>query len=239
MLLALDTSTRHAGILLWNSDVIASTWWYSKYNHTKHVIPALDKLISENNFSVTDIKAIALTIGPGSFSALRVGFSIAKGLCIALKIPLAGISTLLAEAYSYRGTPQSICPLIFLNQRTAALGHFVIDKDNYINTIQPETIITADELLDKLPKGSMVCGEGTQNLTSMINDVSIPEINIVEYCNPYARLKSLAQLGSSRLDRGLYDDPETLQPLYLQQPNITKPNPAKLIKLGKSHKELM
>ncbi len=239
MLLAIDTSTRNAGILLWNSGVIASTWWYSKYNHTKHAIPELDKLISENNLSVTDIKAIALAIGPGSFSAIRVGFSIAKGLCIALKIPLAGISTLLAEAYTYRGTRQSICPLIFLNQRTAALGHFVIDKDNEINTIQPETTLMADELLDKLPKGSMVCGEGTQNLTSMINNVSIPDIDIVEYCSPYGRLESLAQLGSSRLDQGLRDDPKTLQPLYLTQPNITKPNPAKLIKLGKSQKELM
>ena len=85
----------------------------------------------------------------------------------------------------------------------------------------------------------MVCGEGTQNLKSMIDDVSIPEISIVEYCNPYRRLKSLAQLGNSQLEAGLADDPKTLQPRYLREPNITKPNPAKLIKLGKSQKELM
>ena len=239
MLLAIDTSTKHAGLLLWNSGVIASTSWYSKYNHTKHVIAELDKLISENNFLVSDIKAIALAIGPGSFSALRVGFSIAKGLCVALKIPLTGISTLLAEAYSYRGTSQPICPLIFVNQRTIALGHFVIDKSNYITTIQPETIVPADKLPQFLPKGSMVCGEGTQTLKSMIDNVSISEITIVEYCNPYRRLESLAQLGSSQLDAGFDDDPETLQPRYLREPNITKPNPAKLIKLGKSQKELM
>ncbi len=239
MLLAIDTSTKHAGLLLWNSGVIASTWWYSKYNHTKHVIPELEKLISENNFQVADIKAIALAVGPGSFSALRVGFSIAKGLCIALKIPLTGISTLLAEAYSYRGTSQSICPLISLNQRTIALGHFVIDKSNYITTIQPEIVVPTDKLPQFLPRGSMVCGEGTQNLKSMIDDVSIPEISIVEYCNPYRRLKSLAQLGNSKLEAGLADDPKTLQPRYLREPNITKPNPAKLIKLGKSQKELM
>jgi len=239
MLLAIDTSTSNAGILLWNSGVIASTSWYSKYNHTKHVIPELERLISENNFLVTDIKAIALAVGPGSFSALRVGFSIAKGLCLALKIPLTGISTLLAEAYSYRGTSKFICPLIFVNQRTVALGQFVIDKAGSITTIKSGTIVSADKLIDVLPKGSIVCGEGTQNLNSMINNVSIPDISIVEYSSPYGRLKSLAQLGNSRLNAGIPDNPETIQPLYLKQPNITKPNPAKLIKLGKSQKEIM
>lgn len=73
----------------------------------------------------------------------------------------------------------------------------------------------------------------------MINDVSISEVTIVEYCSPYGRLESLAQLGSSQLDAGFDDDPATLQPRYLREPNITKPNPAKLIKLGKSQKELM
>ena len=74
MLLAIDTSTRYAGIALaQDGQVISIRNWYSKTNHSANLIPAISDVLKQHEISIKDLAGIACALGPGSFSALRVG----------------------------------------------------------------------------------------------------------------------------------------------------------------------
>ena len=95
MILALDTATRWTGLALHDGKrVVAEQGWSSKYTQTVELTPAVDRLLATADVKVADLRAIAVAIGPGSYTSLRVGLAVAKGLSLAHQIPLIGVPTL-------------------------------------------------------------------------------------------------------------------------------------------------
>jgi tRNA threonylcarbamoyladenosine biosynthesis protein TsaB len=96
-ILALDTSTRTASIAIYRGEegVISEITWRSLSHHTVELTPYLDLLLGQNP---RELAGIAVALGPGSFTGLRVGLSLAKGFALAQEIPLIGIPTLDALA---------------------------------------------------------------------------------------------------------------------------------------------
>ena len=85
MILAIDTATRTASIALYDSSgVLAEESWRSRNNHSVEVMPAIMRLVERQGCSMSDLAGIAVSLGPGSFTGLRIGLSAAKGLCLAL-----------------------------------------------------------------------------------------------------------------------------------------------------------
>ena len=113
MLLALDTSTRYASVTLADDDrVIASRTWYSKINHTAELMPAVVQVLESRGLITGQLSGVAVALGPGGFSALRVGISAAKGLALVAKIPIVGVGTLDLEAYAYLESGYPVCALL-------------------------------------------------------------------------------------------------------------------------------
>ena len=95
MELSIDTSTRQASIgLSQNGDIIAKNSWKSEQNHSKECFPKIIDLLEKTNLKSSDIHAVFVSKGPGGFSALRVGISIAKSFAIGSKIPIVGVPSL-------------------------------------------------------------------------------------------------------------------------------------------------
>lgn len=225
MLLGIDTSTHYAGVILWNQgQLLASHSWYSTQSHTAHLTPAVQNLMRGAKLSLSDLTGVAIALGPGRFSALRVGMSVAKGLCIALNIPVTGISTLELEAYPYSGVSKSICPIVGAGREQVAWAQFQT-KAGQLHKLQTEAIIDIVQLPAVAPKQALFCGEGTISHSSYLKEVLGKSITVVEYPGPSMRLWSLAKLGWERQENGVADAPESLQPLYIRRPNITKPKP--------------
>lgn len=95
MLLAIDTATHAISLALHDgSRLLAETTWTTANNHTVELAPAVHALLSRAGLTVYDLTALAVTIGPGTYSGLRIGVSLAKALASARNLPLVGISTL-------------------------------------------------------------------------------------------------------------------------------------------------
>ncbi|NJL94040.1 MAG: tRNA (adenosine(37)-N6)-threonylcarbamoyltransferase complex dimerization subunit type 1 TsaB [Anaerolineae bacterium] len=95
MLLAIDTATRYLSIALHDGQsLLAEHSFYSDQQHTVQLSPMISRLLAEGGFQPAELSVLALAQGPGSFSGLRVGFGVAKGLATALRIPLVGVPTL-------------------------------------------------------------------------------------------------------------------------------------------------
>jgi tRNA threonylcarbamoyladenosine biosynthesis protein TsaB len=101
MLLAIDTATRTASVALYDATGILSEHsWRSNNRHTVETAPAIAAMLSQLGVGPEALRGVAVTTGPGSFTGLRIGMSIAKGLCLALGIPILGVPSLDVTAYA-------------------------------------------------------------------------------------------------------------------------------------------
>lgn len=101
LLLCIDTATANASIALVKDDIVSSTRTNkNQKDHASFLQPAIHAMMHEMNIQLSDLNAIAVTAGPGSYTGLRVGLSSAKGLCYALQLPLITLSTTLVMSYA-------------------------------------------------------------------------------------------------------------------------------------------
>src|SRR5512138_1159548 len=95
MLLAVDTSTAQMGLAIYDgSQVVSEYAWRSSQRHTVELAPAISELLKRCGSTMDDVTALGVALGPGSFTSLRVGLSLVKGLALSRHLPLVGIPTL-------------------------------------------------------------------------------------------------------------------------------------------------
>src|SRR5574339_1116189 len=112
MLLAVDTSTAQVGLAIYDGSqgqVISEYAWRSSQRHTVELAPAIHELLKRCGLTMDDVQALGVALGPGSFTSLRVGLSLVKGLAFARGLPLIGIPTLDILAVAQ---PSSRLPLV-------------------------------------------------------------------------------------------------------------------------------
>jgi len=94
-LLFLETATETCSVALSKgNEIIASICLDKGNSHTEHLFPFIEQILTQSNCNISELNGVVLSIGPGSYTGLRIGASAAKGICYALNIPLIGISTL-------------------------------------------------------------------------------------------------------------------------------------------------
>ncbi len=180
LLLNIDTATEHASICLSKDDtvlgLIEST---EQKNHASFVQPAIQQLMADSGYSLSQLDAIAVTSGPGSYTGLRVGLASAKGICYVLQKPLILVNTLEVMAQAillhYQSTSRSIdastllCPLIDARRMEV----FTALYDSSLKEIEPPHALVIDEksFSAQLLTHSMIfCGSGHQKLKdSLLN----------------------------------------------------------------------
>lgn len=223
MQLTIDTSTDTASIaIVQNSEVIAELAWRCRENHTVELLPRLARLLDETKVALQSASGIIVAKGPGSYTGLRVGISIAKGLAFSLNIPIVGISTLEAEAYQYTGTGFPICPIFNAGRGEIATAIYQKKRNKWCQ-LTAEHITTIEALCSRITAKTIFCGEFTPVIDAQLKKQLKQKAMLLPSGTLSCRARSLAELGLKRLEAGDYDDPATLQPLYLRHPSITKP----------------
>ena len=210
-----------------DGQVVASRSWRSAVNHTAELMPAVAHLLEGSGLSVPDLEGIAVALGPGGFSALRVGMSVAKGLALASGKPLVGIGTLDAEAQPYLQSGLPVCALLDAGRSEVSSGYFGSDGQR----LREDRICPPPELLEEVTGPALFCGEGTTAHAEVIRERMRDQALVVGHA-PAARLRALAALGQERLDAGETDDVATLQPYYLRMPSIGGPKRRDRVRQG-------
>ena len=215
MFLALDTSTRYAGVALANENqVIASHSWHSTYNHTTELIPTVIHILERAGVTSADLDGIVVALGPGGFSALRVGMSLAKSISYSRDLPLVCIPTLDIEAEPYLGLSESIVAVIPAGKSRKYIGKYQTGTSPEYMTVDNENVF------NEIPQSSIVCGEGAYELQGSFNSVPNQEI-ILKGCPPPTRQPSIiAMLGYDRLSTGNVADKYAAEPIYLRSTQL-------------------
>ena len=223
MKLAIDTSTNIAGIaLVQDSEVRAELNWRCGQNHNAQLLPSLARLLDMAGASLQSVSCIIVARGPGSFNGLRVGIGTAKGLALSLGVPIIGISTLEAEAYQHAETGLPTCPIYSAGRGEIATALYQ-KKGNEWLQLTPEHITTVEALCSQITTKTVFCGELITSIAAQLRKHLRQKAVIPPPASRLRRASFLAELGQQRLEAGDYDNPDTLQPLYLRRPPITKP----------------
>jgi len=196
--------------------------WRSNQNHTRELGPAVQMLLRQVGATARDISAVSVALGPGGFSALRVGLSFAKGIAEGLRIPLVAVGTLELEAFPLASTGLPVYAVGDAGRGQLAWAAFLQDETGWRVTAE-ERIATPQELSEQLRAPALVCGEGLVSHGAVLRGLLPHGAHLVLAPPPTRRAATLARLAWRRLELGRRDDAAALQPLYLRRPSITVP----------------
>ena len=221
--MAIDTSTETASIALAeDSEVLAELTWRCGQNHSVELLPRLIQLLNQIGASPESLSCIIVAKGPGSFNGLRVGVSTAKGLAFSLGIPIIGISTLEVEAYQHAETGLPVCPIFNAGRDEIATAVYQKKRNKWCQ-LAAEHITTLDVLYPQITTKTLFCGEYIPYIITQLRRKLKQRAVIPPPAARLRRASFLAELGYQQLKAGNYDNPATLQPMYLRRPAITKP----------------
>jgi tRNA threonylcarbamoyladenosine biosynthesis protein TsaB len=213
-LLALDTSTLAGSIALLEDDLLrAEVNMNLGRKHTERLLPGMDWIFSELEIEPAQIEAIAVGIGPGSFTGLRVGLATAKGLALSLEIPIVGVSSLDALAWQVRFYPGSILALIDA-RKGQLFARFYKGGDGFAAAADP-MVVNPAELAAKIPEKTMIVGEGYRAYQDVFVKLG-DKVQAAGFEFDIPRASIIGKLGFKRLKAGDRDDPDTLVPVYLR-----------------------
>ena len=222
MELAIDTSSNIVSIALSHKgEALVLLTWQTRQNHTMELLPNLVCLLQQAKIALESIDAIVVARGPGSFNGLRVGISAAKGLAFTLRIPVVGVNTLEAEAYPFACTALPVRPIQRAGRVEVATAVYR-QKDDEWRCLEAGNLASVETLWQRTRQRTLFCGEIPAEVRRRIQQ-NLGRRAIICPNNSLSRGSSLAKLGWQKLSKGEHDDLQTLQPIYLRPPHITKP----------------
>ena len=215
MLLAVDTSTKIIGVALYDgSRVLGETVWASDDYHTVELAPAVTEIVARAGLQIKDIQALGVAIGPGSFTGLRIGLALVKGLALARRLPLIGIRTLdfLAAAQPIREEP--LVAVLRVGRGRIAAGWYAARDGTWRPTGEIK-ILTIEALAESIQTPTLVSGEMTAEDRQFLSRKR-KQILLASPALSLRRPSFLAELAWRRWTSGQVDDPVSLSPIYLQ-----------------------
>lgn len=208
-LLALDTATDQAGIALFDGVQIAELSWPAGRRQTVALLPAIEWLLTSCGVSLDDVTAIGVAIGPGTFTGLRVGLSVAKGLAALSDRAILGISTIAIAAEPYGSADAPV--LVTLPAGRGRVVWAVKEMGQNIGEPINASLDELEAVLAKRPE-YLLAGELLPDQRERLRAV---HNRIVPVTAGARRPSSLANLAWARWRRGDIDDPVAIEPVYL------------------------
>ncbi len=220
MLLAIDTATRMPSLALYDGEcVLAEETWRSADGHTVELVPSLVGMLERQRVLPSELRGIAVALGPGSFTGLRIGLGVAKGLALTLAIPLVGIPTLDALVYAQECKRGPVCAVVQAG-RARVCAAFYRRRRGQWQRQGDYRLTTLDELCADIETRTFFCGEIDAQATELLRERLGAKAVVASPASSLRRAGYLAELGWQRLERGEVDDPATLAPIYVRHPPI-------------------
>jgi len=215
MILAIDSSTQWVGIALFDGDMVRyEKNWKTSRRHSVELSPAIAAAFQECQISPDNLNAVAVAVGPGSFTSLRIGLAVAKGFALAKHIPIIGVPSL--DILAFAIPPQDkplICTLRAGRGRLAA-QRYRYQESQWVCDGNL-SVTTAEELEATITEPTIICGELDSEEKKIISRrwrnaiIANPPLNI-------RRPSVLAFIAAKMLESGETSNSASIAPIYLR-----------------------
>jgi tRNA threonylcarbamoyladenosine biosynthesis protein TsaB len=217
MLIAIDTATDYASLALHDGfQVLVEHTWESPRRHTIELTPRLATALERLNLHPKHFCGVAVTSGPGSFTGLRIGMAVAKGLALAHSLPLIGVPTLDVVATAQGGDSRPLCAVLQAGRGRICAATYHWQDGEWLAQETPH-LTTWSALAETITNPTLFCGEIDQEAAKALKAFGELAV-LLPAATRLRRAGFLAELAWRRLNQGESDDPTTLVPTYLQHP---------------------
>tara|TARA_B100001245_G_scaffold101728_1_gene74064 strand:- start:110 stop:766 length:657 start_codon:yes stop_codon:yes gene_type:complete len=214
-ILNLETSSKNCSVSLLKEDKIINVIEQEddSYRHSELLTSFIDQILSKEKIKPENLSAVAIAKGPGSFTGLRIGFSVAKGICFPYKTPIIGINSLEILARSYKPKKDEYI-LSLINDKNDSFYSMVLDSD-YNEVEKPSIEVIDKNYISRYGKlNSLVIVCNTKSIKEIINEKSVKiEVNSIS-------AKHMENMSKQNFDKKNFEDLAYFEPMYIKKPYV-------------------
>jgi tRNA threonylcarbamoyladenosine biosynthesis protein TsaB len=229
-ILGLDTSLSVASVAISEDGRVVAEDVYprqrtaggAKSNHAEIILPLIDSVLQRAGIGLSDVAGIAVSIGPGSFTGVRIGLSTVKGLAYGTGIPAIGISTLQAIAARVAGFEGMVCPVLDA-RKGEVYGAIFRKHGNQLERLTEDTLMTIANFLEELrdlgrPARCLLIGDGATVCRSLVQKAPDLQIHTADEDAMPSAAAAIALLSERQFTDHRALRLDDLAPVYLRRP---------------------
>lgn len=221
LILAFDTSSKTASVSVLCDDVILyDTIINIGLNHSEVLLPAIEQACIQTRIKIAEIDLFACTLGPGSFTGLRIGASTLKGFMLAVEKPAVGVSSLAALALNAGKSSKMIYAIIDAGRGQVYCACFKYKVNGLLEQIVKEQVLNPSEIKYDDKEEAIFVGDGAVKYADIITGDK--NVNIITAPQQYIQASSVGILGREKYDRRELLNAETFVPVYLRSADANK-----------------
>jgi tRNA threonylcarbamoyladenosine biosynthesis protein TsaB len=215
VILAIDTATRSASLAVYDDvGVRAELTWDTADHHTVELMPRIVDLLQQINASIDQLDGLAVSIGPGSFTGVRVGVAAAKGLAVARDVPLVGVCTTDIVAYAHQWVKPPLVVVVRAGRGRLIAARYLRSRGDW--KLDGDFVLTTAQLIGAAwTTSTALGGELTAAERQAIEQRLADRVRLLPPAFNLRRAGYLAEIARQRIQAGRVDDAAALQPIYL------------------------
>lgn len=218
LILAFESSAKAASVALMRDGVLlAESFQNNGKTHSATLMPMAQQVLRDCDVKPSDLTAVAVAKGPGSFTGVRIGVAAAKGLAWGAEKPVCGVSTLEGMAYQMLQCRGIICPVMDARRSQVYNALFLSDGEN-LTRLTPDRAISLEELkkdLETREKTIFLVGDGTKLCYNTLSE-ALPHLTLPPAHLEMQRASGVAMAAERLAQKGELTEPGALQPNYLR-----------------------
>lgn len=220
LILAVDTATSCSTVALTTGDIhdgelLATLTLNSKITHSRRLLTGIDWLLSENNIACNDIDGLAVGLGPGSFTGLRIAMATMKGMVTAMHKPLLGCSTLDGVALNCSGD-KPLCVLLDARKKEVYRRWYIKDTQDLYRPQGSIKALAPTALLEEITGPVLMAGDGLFAYGEFLKENLAEQLTIAPLPLHYPSATAIGFLCCEQLKQGDIMDLDSASPLYVR-----------------------
>jgi tRNA threonylcarbamoyladenosine biosynthesis protein TsaB len=215
IVLGIESASIQGGVALVGAEgVIAEYVLDVEATYAERLMPAVDQVLRDARMTIHEVEGLAVSVGPGSFTGLRIGLSTVKGLALATGTPAVGVRTLQALAWSIPYCRYPVCPILDARKNEVYSALFEYRGAELI-CLMEETALVPDALVKRITQPTLFVGEGWRAYERFFQE-ALGRLAIPPPAFRRMSPAAVADLGRRRLLQGAKDPIDELVPRYIR-----------------------
>jgi len=221
-ILALDTASRACSVAVVEDDVVMAEFTVNhRDTHSRFLMEMIDRVLAISRFTLMDMDGLAVTIGPGSFTGLRIGLSAVKGLAMGANLPVVGVGSLDALAFPFSHSDKLVCSMMDARRHEVYTARYRFDGGSLIIQAPPD-VTSPERAVSDIHEPCIFAGDGAvvyrDRLLGMLGDQAV----FAPICHNQIRASAVAACAMPRFTTGEVNDAAAMTPCYIRLSDAVK-----------------
>jgi len=217
-ILGIETSTTTGSVAVISDDAVIAQYSLNiEVTHSERLMSTVDRVLKDSGIALAKMDGLAVAIGPGSFTGLRIGLAAVKGLAFATGKPVAAVPTLKALAWNLPFAAYPICPLLDARKNEVYAALYRFDGPELVQ-LMPEANIPLAGLAASITGPVLFTGEASRLYRTAIEQAFGGRALFAPRTACLPSAAAIAEIGLGMIRNGRHADPDGLTPLYIRRP---------------------